>query len=195
MERVRCVNLSSITSRPYLLLTVSCVRTHTHTHTHTHTSRCVVSDVCAGAGVRHVPIVSECKCMSGCYRLPHYQEVTVYRTSLSDEQEEGEGEREGEEEGEEEREGEGEGEREGEGKEGESEGEREEGEEERKRRREGVREEEGEGEEGRGRAVGQGESDSHEIIDMADVLDPVLNLNSSVSRESLVRGILGGLEL
>ena len=94
-----------------------------------------------------MPIVSECKCMSGCYRLPHYQEVTVYRASLSDEQEEGEREEEGE----------------GEGKEGESEGEREE------REREGEEETEGEGEtkeEGSGRAVGQGELDSHEIIDI-----------------------------
>ena len=113
-----------------------------------------------------MPIVSECKCMSGCYRLPHDQEVTVYRASLSDEQEEGE--REGEGEGEEEREGEeeeeGDGEREGEGKEGESEGEREDGERgEEETEGEGVREEEGEGS---GRAVGQGELDSHEIIDI-----------------------------
>ena len=145
----------------YNLKTISAPDGQSHTHTHTHTSRCVVSDVCAGAGVRHVPIVSECKCMSGCYRLPHYQEVAVYRASLSDEQEEQEeGEREGEGEGEEEREGEKEGE--GEGKEGESEGEREEGE----REGEEETEEEGEGEEGSGRAVGQGELDSHEIIDI-----------------------------
>ena len=102
-----------------------------------------------------MPIVSECKCMSGCYRLPHYQEVAVYRASLSDEQEEGE------------REEEREGEREGEGEEGEGEEEREEGERsEEETEGEGGREEEGEGEEGSGRAVGQGELDSHEIIDI-----------------------------
>ena len=45
-------------------------------------------------GVRTVPIVSECKCQSGCYRLPHYQQVTVYGHSSSEPMEDG-GEREG----------------------------------------------------------------------------------------------------
>ena len=29
------------------------------------------------AGVRNVPVVKECKCVGGCYRLPHYQEIKV----------------------------------------------------------------------------------------------------------------------
>ena len=37
--------------------------------------------------------MSECKCVGGCYRLPHLQEVTVRRESESHKQ--GEGEEEG----------------------------------------------------------------------------------------------------
>ena len=31
----------------------------------------------------------ECKCVGGCYRLPHLQEVTVYRDSVTQGQGEG----------------------------------------------------------------------------------------------------------
>ena len=33
--------------------------------------------MCVCAGVRTLPVVSECKCVGGCIRLPHYQQFTV----------------------------------------------------------------------------------------------------------------------
>ena len=42
----------------------------------------------------------EYKCVDGCYRLPHLQEVTVYRDSVTQGQGEGEGQGEGQGEGE-----------------------------------------------------------------------------------------------
>ena len=42
---------------------------------YTHTTVLTVSVMCAG--VRNVPVVKECKCVGGCYRLPHYQEIKV----------------------------------------------------------------------------------------------------------------------
>ena len=52
--------------------------------------------LCDYAGERVVPVVSECKCVGGCYRLPHFQEVTVYGDNGTQELGTGE-EREGEE--------------------------------------------------------------------------------------------------
>ena len=40
-------------------------------------AHCVCVHTCVCAGVRTVPVVSECKCVGGCYRLPHYHEFTV----------------------------------------------------------------------------------------------------------------------
>ena len=39
--------------------------------------------MCAGVGVRRVPVVSKCECVGGCHRLPHCEEVTVYGESGS----------------------------------------------------------------------------------------------------------------
>ena len=44
---------------------------------------------CVAGGRRNIPIVGECKCVDGCQRLPHLQEVTVYRENATQGQGEG----------------------------------------------------------------------------------------------------------